>query len=125
MTDPRTQSDADQRPWEDAGAVRRDVEPHRGNVLLLLASVALVLGVLALLVVVTGWVAVPLGAVVHRMAGRDLRRMRDGSLDPAGWAQARRARWLAEAGTVSGAFGGGGCTLLLVLATALLMSLAR
>jgi hypothetical protein len=38
-TDPKDDT-TDPRPWERAGAVRRDVEPHRGLALLLLASAA-------------------------------------------------------------------------------------
>src|SRR5262249_10530030 len=40
--------DADPRPWERPGAVRRDCEPDRGQTLLLLGCSALVLGVVGL-----------------------------------------------------------------------------
>jgi hypothetical protein len=104
------------RPWERPGALRRDVEPHRGNWLLLLAAVTLFLGVSSLAVVIPGWVAVPLGFVVDRLAARDLRRMRAGTMDPGGHVQAKRARLLGKLGTLLGAIGGAGCGLLLLLA---------
>jgi hypothetical protein len=37
----------DPRPWEQPGAVRRDVEPHRGRPLLVFGSVALLYAVAA------------------------------------------------------------------------------
>lgn len=42
-------AEADPRPWDDPGAVRRDREPHRGRALLLLASVALAVSAMACL----------------------------------------------------------------------------
>jgi hypothetical protein len=94
--------------------VRRDVEPHRSNHLLLLASLVLFLGVSSLVVVLTGWVALPLGVTVDRLAGRDLRRMRAGSMDPNGRHQAKRAQLLSEIGTLLGAIGGAGFGLFLM-----------
>jgi hypothetical protein len=114
----------DPRPWEGA-AVRRDVEPHRGNWLLLLAAVTFLLGASSLAVVVPGWLAVPLGFAVDRLAVRDLRRMRAGTMDPDGHAQAKRARQLADLGTILGALGGGGCGLYLLLGTVMVLFLGR
>jgi hypothetical protein len=42
MADPDLPDADEARPWERVGEVRRDVSPHRGNLLLLLARVALV-----------------------------------------------------------------------------------
>jgi hypothetical protein len=61
----------DPLPWEGPEALRRDVEPHRGNLLLLLAGIVLVLGVSSLFVVVPGWLAVPFGVVLDRLTGHD------------------------------------------------------
>jgi hypothetical protein len=115
----------DPRPWEQPGAVRRDVEPHRGNWLLLLAAVTFLLGASSLAVVVPGWLAVPLGFAVDRLAVRDLRRMRAGTMDPDGHAQAKQARRLADLGTILGVLGGGGCGLYLFLGVVLVLFLAR
>jgi hypothetical protein len=46
MADPDCQPDADDsRPWEQPGAVRRDVPPHRAYLLRPLAGVSLACGV--------------------------------------------------------------------------------
>jgi hypothetical protein len=92
MTDPDPPPDADPRPWDQPGAVRRDVAPHRGNVLVLLAEVALAVGASSFCLVWTGPVAVVLGWVVHGLARRDLGKRWAGAVDPRGRAQALRAR---------------------------------
>jgi hypothetical protein len=71
-------------PWERPGAARRDCAPHRAQVLVGLASAALVCGVLAFLLGVPGVIGLPLGAVAYVLAGRDLDRMQQGLLDPRG-----------------------------------------
>ena len=59
-TDERQPDSANPRPWVRWGTARRDCAPHRGNVLLLLAWVAWVLGLSTFCLVATGWAAVPL-----------------------------------------------------------------
>ena len=84
-------------PWEEPGAVRRDSQPHRGDLLMLLGTASLVCGVLACLIFVTALVGLPLAAVTWRWAGRDLARMDAGLMDPAGRGQTEGARdtaWL-------------------------------
>jgi hypothetical protein len=101
MSGPERQPGAvadDDRPWGRPGAVRRDVEPHRGNVLRLLGVVALVCGFLSPVLVVPGVVGLPLAVAVLVVSSRDLARMRRGLLDPAGRAETERAGGLALEG---------------------------
>jgi hypothetical protein len=78
--------------------VRRDVEPHRGNVLRVLGAVGLVCGFLSPVLLVPGVVGLPVSVVVLVLAYRDLARMRRGLLDPAGRAETETARVLADKG---------------------------
>jgi hypothetical protein len=103
--DPGFPPDADPRPWERAGAVRRDCAPHRGNWLVLLATVALVLGVLTCCLILTGLVAAPLAMAVDGVALADLERMRAGAMDPRGPALAEKARTLSARAMFAGAAG--------------------
>ena len=86
-----------ERPWELPGAVRRDCAPHRGAILGVLGTVALMCGILAVVLVVPGLVGLPLSFAVLRMSDRDLARMRRGLLDPAGRAETEKAGDLADA----------------------------
>jgi len=71
-------------PWEWPGAVRRDCEPHRGPLLLVLGTVSLIFGVLGFWLQFMALPDAPLGLVVWLLAWRDLRRMRAGRMDPDG-----------------------------------------
>jgi hypothetical protein len=95
MTDPDRQPD-DTRPWERPGAVRRDVEPHRGHWLRLLGGIALILGLVSCLVFPFVLLSLPLSAVVLLLARRDLARMRAGTTDPAGRKATIEARFEAS-----------------------------
>jgi hypothetical protein len=48
MPDPDRQPDADPRPWERPGAVRRDAAPHRAYLLATLGRLPLAFGLLSL-----------------------------------------------------------------------------
>jgi hypothetical protein len=89
--------EAEERPWELAGYVRRDCEPHRGDQLHLFGSISLGLGLLSLCVLLPGLVALPLAAVVWVVADRDLARMDAGQLDPRGEGKTLTARSYAVA----------------------------
>jgi hypothetical protein len=80
------------RPWEEPGATRRDVAPHRGEFLRLLATISLGFSVAGVLLAVPAVVGVPLAFVVSRMASRDLDRMGGGRLDPRGRADTHAAQ---------------------------------
>src|SRR5262249_43565495 len=73
---PQPPPQGDERPWEAEGNVRRDCQPHRGNWLKALGTLALLLGFVAGAFVCLGVVSVPFGMVVWRLAARDLAEMR-------------------------------------------------
>ena len=91
-TDDHQHEPEEPRPWEQPGAVRRDVRPHRGDWLRALATAALVCGLLSLCTGVAALAAVPLSVAAYELARRDLAQMRAGLLDPAGEGDAEEAR---------------------------------
>ena|SRR5579884_3052211 len=131
MTPAESEPD-DVPPWQQAGAVRRDCDPHRGHWLILLArlalgftAVALVLtvGLMAdvagprlpvmpprraaalLLCVAAGVLAlagIVLGACVRAVAGHDLGRMAAGEVDVGGERLTRAARHRANQAVLLG-----------------------
>jgi hypothetical protein len=103
----------DERPWEQAGAVRRDCEPHRGDALQLVGGLSATFGVFALALAlppcVRGWlglvgvaacsfVALPTGLIAWLCANQDLAKMRAGVMHPAGAMPTERARSLGRWG---------------------------
>jgi hypothetical protein len=83
-----------------AGEVRRDCEPHRGQLLQLLGAVCMVLGVLSVCVLLPSLAGFPLGLSVWVMARRDQERMHVGVMDPEGKEAAEVARKWAVNGIV-------------------------
>jgi hypothetical protein len=84
----------EERPWERTHRrrTRRDAEPHRGPLVLVLGIVGLVIGLLCGL-------GLPFGAAAWVMGYRDLRKMRyEKSMDPEG-------EGMTQAGMVCGAIG--------------------
>jgi hypothetical protein len=75
------------RPWEQPGAVWRDVAPHRGELLHLLATISLACSVAGIILVLPAVVGVLLAGVTAFLAERDMDRMARGLLDPGGRAQ--------------------------------------
>ena len=107
----------DDRPWEQPGAVRRDCEPHRGDVLLGLGRISLACGLLSLCLCVPAAISVPLGLVVWLLAERDLAKMAAGQMDPAGRELTQAGNSYAQAGMavpLLGALGYGWAALLLL-----------
>jgi hypothetical protein len=98
MTDPDRPPDADPRPWDQPGAVRRDREPDRSSPLQLFGLAAMGLGALGVLLLPAAPVGLCLGLVVHALARRDLARMRAGLMDPAGRPGTERAMKYATGG---------------------------
>jgi hypothetical protein len=81
----------DPRPWDKAGAVRRDCKPHRGAWLRLLGWVSVAcIALLPLLVI-----GLPLGVVVWGIARHDLRKMDAGQMDPSGRSETATASGIA------------------------------
>jgi hypothetical protein len=72
------------RPWERPGAVRRDVEPHSGMLILALGGIAEFCGMLSWLGAVTAPLAIGAGVIAWLLARRDLALMRQRLKDPAG-----------------------------------------
>jgi len=105
VTDPGHQLDAEPRPWELPGAVRRDCEPHRGKLLVGLGVVIVLLGLGSCGCAPIGLVTLPLALGVWRLASADLARMDTGLMDPGGRRLAEQARWDAIAGAVLPVFG--------------------
>jgi hypothetical protein len=79
-----TEPDEEVPPWEARGQIRRDCAPHRGSVLVLLGSGALVCGMLAVCLIVPGLFGLPFGLVIYVLSQRDLERMKAGTMDPDG-----------------------------------------
>jgi hypothetical protein len=83
--------------------VRRDLEPHRGSLIVSLGNVSMILGGLSLCMFGLGAVvSVPVGVLAWMMANRDLELMRQGRMDPRGKAQTETGRTGAIAGIILG-----------------------
>ena len=96
MNAPHQPAEEDDRPWERPGAVRRDVAPHRGELLRWLATISLACSAAGVLFLVPALVGVTLAFEVSYMASRDLDRMGGGRLDPRGRAETHAAFVRAE-----------------------------
>lgn len=110
VVDHDDQDEEDERPWEEPGEhVRRDAEPHRGVLLLTLGIVTLVLATLASCTCgATGLVSLPMGAITWALAGQDLQRMRNRTMEP-DQGQTNAGRICAMVGTILSLVIGGGC----------------
>jgi hypothetical protein len=121
----------DDRPWERPGAVRRDAEPHRGQLLQLLGVAGLMCGFFSPLgglvavlnyplAIVASSLIVGLGlstvVVVLVLSARDLRQVRARLMDRAGGRLVAEARRHARVALVFGVIGGsaGWCVGLLL-----------
>jgi hypothetical protein len=78
--------ESEDRPWERPGAVRRDCEPHRAELLHALGVAALVCAGFAGCLAVPAVVGLALGGAVWLLGRRDRARMSAGLMDPAGQA---------------------------------------
>lgn len=89
--------------------VRRDCEPHRGSWIQLLGTGSFIMGLLSFFLCgISGLVAVPAGVCALVMANRDLAKMEEGIMDPAGRTQTNTGRQLAMLGVIFGALCGVG-----------------
>jgi predicted Zn finger-like uncharacterized protein len=69
--------------------VRRDAEPHRGGLILTLGIISIVTSALGC----TGPIGLPLGIIAWVLGQRDLRKIREGMMDPEGLGQTQ-AGWI-------------------------------
>jgi hypothetical protein len=91
MSGPKPDAGTQARPWEEAGRWRRDVQPHRGHLLILLATVGRACAISAWLLCLPGPIGFGLGVLVWALARRDLREMAAGRVDPLGRGLTRTA----------------------------------
>ncbi|HEV3262313.1 MAG TPA: hypothetical protein VG013_36010 [Gemmataceae bacterium] len=90
----QAQEQGDERPWEKAGAVRRDDEPHRAALLILIGAGGLILDASSCLLLLPALLGLSLGIAVCVMAARDMEKMYKGSMDPGGMDRTRTASLL-------------------------------
>ncbi len=122
---PEGSTDRPVPPWPPPGAVRRDCEPHRGRLVVLLGQAAFTLSFsLAVMPLVIsdlprrlgrefpawGLPLFPLAGTLPSLAAwalarHDLALIRRGRMDPAGERPVRDGRWFAAAGMVLAALG--------------------
>jgi predicted Zn finger-like uncharacterized protein len=89
-------ADEDERPWERrrGPAVRRDCEPHRGQLVLIFGIISLVM----LACYPVAIIGIPFGIIAWVLGNKDLEKMRLGTMDPEG-------QGLTQAGRVCGIVG--------------------
>jgi hypothetical protein len=81
-------ADTDAVPWEEEGNIRRDSEPHRGSLILTLGIISICIFPLSFMCSIFGIIfhviGAGLGIAAWTMGSRDLKKIRSGSIDPAG-----------------------------------------
>jgi hypothetical protein len=88
---------------ENLSFVRRDCEPHRAALIVTLGNVSAIVGALGLCTFgFAAAISVPLGALAVAMANRDLEKMREGRMDPAGKSPTQTGRVGGVAGILCG-----------------------
>jgi hypothetical protein len=97
--------EVEERPWERPGCVRRDCDPHRGPLLMLLAAAGTLGSSAALVFAPAALVSLPLCIAVWRTAKRDLNRMSEGAMDPQGSGKTEAAQECAAVGAVLSVLG--------------------
>jgi hypothetical protein len=103
-------ADEDDRPWQSrrGGRLRRDCEPHRGSLILMLGSLSLVGLTLPP-------VGLALGVAAWLMALSDLRQMRECTMDPEGRVLTRSGMNCGMIGTILNGIIVTGCGSLFLL----------
>jgi hypothetical protein len=91
-----TTSEEDVQPWEHPDAIRRDIEPHRGDLLLLIGTASLILSLLG----ATAPLALLLGGYAWKMGVADRQKIRTGELDPEGQRSAEMGQALGICGVI-------------------------
>jgi endogenous inhibitor of DNA gyrase (YacG/DUF329 family) len=91
----------DAPPWEFTPSRRRDLEPHRGTVILVLGILSICLGM--------GCIGIILGPIAWSMGAADLRAIRQGRMDPAGMGTTKAGYTCGIVGTILSAITMSGC----------------
>lgn len=110
------------RPWRDrpVNPVRRDCEPHRGRLIVVLGTVSVICGALALCTAGVGSLpGLGCGIPAWLLGNADLDKMRKGVMDPDGIGNTKNGRDLGIAGTVLSSITG--IAMLLLHASRLLL----
>ncbi len=89
---------ADGRPGWQRGYLRRDCEPHRAGTVLALGIIGLCLS----LTCMGGFVGLPLSVVAWVLGQTDLRKMREGEMDPEGQSSTSAGMVCGIIGTIFG-----------------------
>ena len=71
-------------PWEHPGCFRRDCEPHRGEILKVMAILGLIVSQLSMCLPLLLVIGMPLNVTTWYLARLDLAKMRKGLMDPSG-----------------------------------------
>jgi hypothetical protein len=97
-------ADTDTVPWEEEGNVRRDSEPHRSGLILTLSIISICIFPLAFFCSIFGIIfhiiGAGLGIASWTMGARDLKKMRSGSMDPAGQSSTQSGMVCGIVGTI-------------------------
>jgi hypothetical protein len=90
------EDDEDERPWERRyhPRVRRDCEPHRGNLILVFGIISLVMLALC------APLGLPFGILAWVMGNHDLQKMRAGIMDPDGMGATQAGKVCGIVGTI-------------------------
>ncbi len=97
----KNKAEEDEAAWKLTPNRRRDLEPHRGTVILVLGILSICLGV--------GCIGIVLGPIAWAMGASDLRAIREGRMDPSGEGTTRAGYTCGIVGTVLGILGWSGC----------------
>ena len=93
-------SEPDDRPWEQVVALRRDCEPHRAILLLVLGGMSFAFGLLTWVCGVTALAGILLGIAAWKLAAADRLKMRAGLMDWAGLPSAELGQALGICGVI-------------------------
>jgi hypothetical protein len=71
-------------PWERPGCFLRDVEPHRGEILKVMAILGLIVSQMSMCLPVLLLIGMPLNVITWYLAKLDLAKMSKGRMEPSG-----------------------------------------
>jgi hypothetical protein len=95
--------EAEARPWEHQGHVRRDCEPYSGYTVHALAWCGVICAAVGLIMMPVACLGLIFSGYASEYAQRDINRMRRGLLDPSGMEAAQSALRLARTAAIANA----------------------